>query len=100
MKHQSLDESGGVNILQECIIGLNSLAEKNFIKLEYHYEYSLAFCLCMYRSSNLLKIGVIIYSNTMILKLWYCSGYMYEHFSCSAFNAIPWFLLLRADGLS
>lgn len=69
MKHQSLEESSGVNILQEYIIGLNSLAEENFIKLEYHYKYSLAFCLCMYRPSNLLKIGVIIYSNIIILKL-------------------------------
>lgn len=68
MKFQSLEESSGV-YFKECIIGLHSLVEKNFIKLEYHYECSLAFCLSIYRPSNLLKIGVIIYSNIMILKL-------------------------------
>lgn len=74
MKFQSLEESSGVSIFQEYIIGLNSLVEKNFIKLEYHYEYSLAFLLvCIYRPSNLFKIGVIIYSNIIILKLKYCS---------------------------
>lgn len=47
MKVQSLEESSGVSIFQECIIGLNSLVGKNFIKLEYRYEYSLGFCLYM-----------------------------------------------------
>lgn len=75
MKFQSLEESSGVSIFQEYIIGLNSLVEKSFIKLEYHYEYSLAFLLvCIYRPSNLFKIGVIIYSSIIILKLKYCSS--------------------------
>lgn len=72
MKFQSLEESGG--IFQEYVIGSNFLLEKNFMKLEY-YEYSLAFCLWIYRPSNLSKIGVIIYSN-IILKLKYHSSYI------------------------
>lgn len=34
----------------------------------------------VYRLSNLLKIRVIIYSNIMVLKLKYHSGYTYEYF--------------------
>lgn len=45
MKFQSLGECNG--IFQEYIIGLNSLVKKKFIKLEYHFEYSLTFCLCI-----------------------------------------------------
>lgn len=44
MKFQSLEQSSGVSIFQEYVIGLNSLLEKNFIKLGYHYKQSLAFC--------------------------------------------------------
>lgn len=65
MKFQSREESSVVSIFQEYIIGLNSLVEKNFLNSEYRYEQSLAFCLCIYGPSNLLKIGVIIYSNIM-----------------------------------
>lgn len=75
MKFQSLEESGG--IFQEYVIGSDFLLEKNFMKLEY-YEYSLAFCLWIYRPSNLSKIGVIIYSN-IILKLKYHSSYIYDY---------------------
>ena len=35
MKFQSLEENSGVSIFQEYIIGLNSLVEKNFMKLKY-----------------------------------------------------------------
>lgn len=35
----------------------------------------------VYRLSSLLKIGVTIYSNIIILKLKYHSGYTYEYFS-------------------
>lgn len=63
MKFQSLEESNGVSIFQEYIIGMNSLVEKKFTKLEYHYEYSLTFCIYI---SNLLKIGAVIYSNIII----------------------------------
>ena len=38
MKFQSLEENSRVSIFQEYIIGFNSLVEKNFIKLKYHYE--------------------------------------------------------------
>lgn len=79
MKFQSLEESSGVSIFQEYIIGLNSLVEKKFTKLEYHYEYSLTSCLCICRPSNLFKIGGIIYSN-IIIELKYCSVYIYHHF--------------------
>lgn len=72
--------SSGVSVFQECIMGLNSLVEKNFIKLEYHYEWSLVFCLCLCGCSNLLKTRVIIYSNMIAWKLKYCSVYIYDYF--------------------
>lgn len=82
MKFQSLEQSSGVSIFQEYVIGLNSSLEKNFIKLEYHYKQSLAFCSYTYRPSNLFKIGVIIYSNMILLMLKSCSGYIYDCFLC------------------
>lgn len=82
MKFQSLEQSSGVSIFQEYVIGLNSSLEKNFIKLVYHYKQSLAFCSYTYRPSNLFKIGVIIYSNMILLMLKSCSGYIYDCFLC------------------
>lgn len=80
MKFQSPEQSSGVSIFQEYVIGLNSLLEKNFIKLGYHYKQSLAFCLRTYRPWNLFKIGVVIYSNMILLMLKYYSGYIYDCF--------------------
>ena len=59
----------------------------------------VAFCLCIYGASNLLKIGVIIYSNVIALKLKYCSVCIYDcsPHPCSTFNGVPWFLLLHGD---
>lgn len=102
MKFQSLEESSGVSILQEYVIGLNSLVEKSFIIIRVSLWVQFSFWLVYYRPSNLLKIGVIIYSTTTMLKRKYYPGCVYECFppAWSAFNDIPWFLLLHAGDLA
>lgn len=56
----------------------------------------VSFCLCIYGASNLLKIGVIIYSNVITLKLKYCPVCIYD---CSPV-LVPHLMVFHGFGFS